>query len=355
LEDSAGNQRRDLAVTPLHLRYDPTPPRLAFEAVDSEDPLRVEVRARDEHSGLAMGEIEMRKSGSEAWHPLDTRVESSRLLAFIDDERFRRGSYLFRARAVDRAGNESSTSRRRDGTSATIRLPLRATTLLRVGAPDVRIRRRVVRRHGRRRVIRRRFTVLRHSAEAPYGARLKLRGRLTNADGQALEGGAIEVFEDRGPGVSPQILGTAQVDGRGYFRYALRAVRNRRILFRYRGSRRIGAAVAAFRLRVPAATTMKAMPTVALNGETVLFSGRIRSRPVPSTGKLIEIQAFFRGRWRTISTTRSDSEGRWQFNYRFGGTFGRVRYRFRALLPVESGYPYTTGTSKTVRVLVIGL
>ncbi len=55
-----------------------------------------------------------------------------------------------------------------------------------------------------------------------------------------------------------------------------------------------------------------------------------------------------------MSTTRSNLAGRWLFPYRFGATVGTVKYRFRARLPVEGGYPFATGHSPVVRVLVRG-
>ena len=76
---------------------------------------------------------------------------------------------------------------------------------------------------------------------------------------------------------------------------------------------------------------------------------------MPATGKLVEIQAYFRGRWRTISTVRSDARGRWHYRYRFSGTVGRVRYRFRAMFPYESGYGFDAGASPATAVTVIGL
>jgi hypothetical protein len=92
-----------------------------------------------------------------------------------------------------------------------------------------------------------------------------------------------------------------------------------------------------------------------LNGETVTLTGRVRTGPLPPAGKLIEIQAFFRGRWRTFSTTRAAPDGRWRFEYQFDGTRGRLWYRLRARLPAEGGYPFDTGRSPVARVLVTGL
>ncbi len=89
LEDEAGNQSRALASDPVHLRLDSSAPRLAFLPQDPSDPLAVAVRASDSHSGLAGGSIEMRLRGGTTWHELDTRLESGRLVADIDDEGMR--------------------------------------------------------------------------------------------------------------------------------------------------------------------------------------------------------------------------------------------------------------------------
>ena len=93
-----------------------------------------------------------------------------------------------------------------------------------------------------------------------------------------------------------------------------------------------------------------------VNGEEVTFRGRLRGRPLPTSGKLIEVQARARGRWLTFATTRADARtGRWSRPYRFSATRGSVSYRFRVRIPKESGYPYETGTSRSVRVKVQGL
>jgi hypothetical protein len=134
----------------------------------------------------------------------------------------------------------------------------------------------------------------------------------------------------------------------------LRATRNRDLLFSYAGSRRIGAATSPFQLEVPAASSIRVNRGRVRNGQGVVFSGSVASRPLPPGGKLIEMQAHFRGRWRTFSTLRSDHAGRWRFRYRFGATLGRVTYRFRAGLPPEGGYPFVGGQSRVAKVLVIG-
>jgi hypothetical protein len=340
LEDGAGNQREASAAVAVPVRFDPEPPELAFLAPDPADPLRVAVSGSDRDSGIAQGEIEMRQSGTDTWHGLPTKLEASHLVAYVDDERFRRGSYEFRARAQDQAGNEASTAKRTDGLAATLRLPARINTRLMVG-----VRRKLGGVRKRRRFDR--------TITARYRSVLRLSGLLVNADGQAIEGASVEALDERLDGTFFP-LGVATTGRDGRFRYILRATRNRYLLFRYPGSRRIGAATSPFELRVPAASSIRVSRRRVRNGQGVVFRGRVASRPLPASGKLIEMQAHFRGRWRTFSTLRSDHAGRWRFRYRFGATLGRVTYRFRARLPSEGGYPFIRGRSRVARVLVVG-
>jgi hypothetical protein len=353
LEDAAGNAREESAAITASLRFDPEPPQLAFEPIDVADPLRVVVNAVDRHSGLASGEIEMRAAGSATWHGLRTEVGGSVLMAHVDDERFRKGAYEFRAHAVDRAGNEASTGRRTDGSAATIRLPARIDTRLAVGVPHTIVRRRTEYHHGHRRVVRRRIRHLDNDVVARHGRSIRLTGFLGNADGQPIDGATIEALEVRPDGgIVPLGLATTKSDGD--FHYILKAARNREILFRYGGSRRIGSASTKFTLLVPADTSIRSDRQRLFNGQQVLFAGRVLTQPLPATGKLIEMQAHFRGRWRTFSTVRAATGGRWRFPYRFGATAGQVTYRFRARLPAEGGYPFIGGNSRVVEVVVVG-
>jgi hypothetical protein len=75
---------------------------------------------------------------------------------------------------------------------------------------------------------------------------------------------------------------------------------------------------------------------------------------VPDGGKLIDLQAFYRGQWRTFATPRSDGRGNWSFRYRFEATRGLVRYRFRARIRREAAYPYELGYSRAIAVTVRG-
>jgi len=146
--------------------------------------------------------------------------------------------------------------------------------------------------------------------------------------------------------------GYARTTRRGHFRLRLRAGTSRKVRLAYCAPG--GGAVKDLRIKVTASSSLRANRRSVSNGQKVMFRGRLTGRPVPRVGKLVEVQAFFRSHWRTISTTRTTRTGLWHFAYRFGGTRGRVRYRFRAFIPAENGYPYEPGASSPASVVVVG-
>jgi hypothetical protein len=352
-QDAAGNAAESQASSPVHLRFDPEPPQLGFEQQAMADPTRISVLVNDRVSGLARGEIELRRQGTSAWQSPRTTVSGTRLLARLDDSRLAPGTYELRARAIDRAGNESSTTSRLDGAPMVLRLPVRFAAVIDAGVKRRLVVRRQIRRHGRRRTIRRRVVREVPIARVRLGRLAKIAGTLRNADGQPLPGATIYVYS-RTVASPESLMGAVRTDTDGRFSYTARATTSRVLRFIYAGTSLALPAQREVSLRVPAASTIHVSRRRARNGQGVTFRGRVRGGPLPALGKLVEVQAHFRGRWRTFSTVRTDAGGRWRFRYRFGGTVGRVRYRFRALLPAEAGYPFEGGRSRILRVFVHG-
>ena len=149
-------------------------------------------------------------------------------------------------------------------------------------------------------------------------------------------------------------LGRLRTDAAGAFSYSVRPGSSRTLRFRYAGSAIDRPSSRDVVVRVPAATTIRASRRSVRNGQTVTFSGRLLGRPLPAGGKVVDLQAFYRGRWRTFATPRADRSGRWRYTYRFGATRGRLRYRFRVLVRRESAYPYERGYSGITAVTVTG-
>jgi hypothetical protein len=351
LRDAAGNASSAAASQAVRIGLDRDPPQdLAFHPTNRRNPSVVRVRATDALSGLARGEVQMRRGRSASWRSLQTRVVSGGLAAQIPDWRLRKGRYQLRARVVDVAGNERTTVRRVDGRKAAVRLPVRVAANMRVGrAKKVRARG----SHGKRRLktIYVRKPVVRHGVSTPVG------GRLIAPGGNPLAGVPIMVASRPDlPGTKFSPVAKLRTSKRGRFSYKLPAGRSRVVRFTYRGARHIRPQQRTVRVRVRAATTIEANPANVVNGETVMFRGKIKTGPQPATGKLVELQYFDRGEWRTFRSVHASAEsGRWSFEYRFTGTTGRRTYKFRARLPRESGYGYSAGKSRSVKVVVRGL
>ena len=111
------------------------------------------------------------------------------------------GNYLLRATARDQAQNQASTTQRADGQPMAVTLPLRIPSAMQVGSSRQRVVKRVVRRNGKRRTIRRRVTVLKPQRRTSgSGARRRSRGRLANRDGQGIAGAEVQVLASSGDG-----------------------------------------------------------------------------------------------------------------------------------------------------------
>lgn len=351
--DAAGNADPATASDPVTLRYDPEPPQLAFDTPSSSDPTLVTVPVTDKVSGLADGVIEMSAAGSNTWQTLDTQKDGSRLVARIDDAALPAGSYVLRATAHDQAHNESSTTQRADGQPMAVTLPLRIPSALQAGVLRTRVVKREVRRHGKRRTIRHRVTELRPSGVVPLGGQVQISGHLTNRDGQGIAGADVQVFATVDGGAE-QLVGDVQTDAAGAYTYTAAGSASRTLRFAYAGSPVILPTQSSVGLVVPAVSTLRVSRHRVLNGQQVMFSGQVRSTPIPAGGKLIQLEVLLSGGWQTFRTARTDEAGRWALPYRFARTRGVQRYRFRVELPPEAGYPFGAGASKSLRVLVRG-
>jgi hypothetical protein len=344
LRDEAGNESKATAVKLVALRLDEEAPELAFERLDAANPTRVDVHVSDRLSGVARGEIEIRKRGSKVWRPLDTNLNAALLTAQLDDENLADGQYELRAKAIDRAGNERSTDRRSDGQMMELALPLRAKTRLRLGV-RARSDKRKGGPHGTKIVpVRRRVGV-------PYGRQSIIAGRLSDGAGKPIAHVPVMVADN----ANGTPLTTLTTTSTGRFRYAAPNGKSRTLRFRYEGTPFLRSITRDIELLVSGTTSLVVSQHFALNGESVTFAGRVQGRPLPEGGKLVELQARVRKRWRTFATARSDRRGRWSYRYRFDGTRGRQKYFFRARVPAEATYPFNSGHSGSVRVTVLGL
>jgi hypothetical protein len=181
-----------------------------------------------------------------------------------------------------------------------------------------------------------------------YGGKL-------NVVGQAPPGALVRVFSRVARAGAPEKLGrtpiVAGADGR--FTYRVPAGPSRGLRFAFRsGTDVLFGCSKVLDVAVKARSTLKASPRTIRSGRSVRFSGKLRGGYVPTGGKLVELQAHERGRWRSITTLRTNAKGAFRYRYRFSfraaGTTFPVRVRVRR----DDSYPFALGTSKSVRVRV---
>lgn len=244
----------------------------------------------------------------------------------------RRGSWRFRVWLEDEAGNttESSASR-----PVTLRFDDRPPARLSggiatEGAPP-----------------RRRATI-------GFGAPAIVSGSLSGASGARLGRAPLAVLTRIRGAERFRRVGRISTDASGRYRHRLPAGPSRTVRVEFAGDDRHRPASATAALAVRARSSIAVSRRRVRNGDRVRFHGRLLGGPVPRRGKLLQLEAFYRDRWRTFAVVRSSSSGRWRYAYRFEATTGRVRYPFRVRVPRDREYPYAVGRSRVIRVTVTG-
>jgi hypothetical protein len=195
----------------------------------------------------------------------------------------------------------------------------------------------------------------RGSATSRFGKKVLVTGQLKRADGKPIAGATVHVLhQDKLVGAAMAPADEVVTDAQGTFRHVTTAERSRTIRFAYRARH----ADTAFThttdlgLAVVARVALKTDRGALRNGQAVRFQGSIAGAPAGSR-KVVELQVRKGGGWMTFRSTRLRG-GRFSERYRFTRTYGTARYVFRARVRAESGFPFTTGHSKQVRVTVRG-
>lgn len=358
LRDEAGNEAASTAVT-VPLRFDDVRPQVAFSVEASDSQVMADVA--DEHSGPAGGEILYRRVDAADWTELPTKLVpadapgKAHLVAPMPELGY--GTFVFRADAVDAAGNSASTILRADGTQMAIRRepppPVAKAKPLPAPPKAAKAKARLFARlrggHGRG-----------DSLTVPFGAPALLSGRLTRADGAGLAGRELRVVSHPSHGALVPIgVQTVRTGEEGGFEVQLPPGPSRRVTVTFTGdaglepARRPG-----LELRVRSGVSLQAEPAALRTGEAVRLSGKVGSAgaPIPRRGKLVAIQYLEQAThsWRPVLVTRTDHHGRYRAHYRFRYVTGSAAIRLRATALAEERWPYAPGFSPPVTVRVRG-
>jgi hypothetical protein len=354
LRDEAGNDAAGSAVE-VPLQLDEVRPTIAFDAGGSDEAAEVRATLTDAHSGPATGTISYRRLNAEAWVELptatrrDAGADTANLRAHLPE--LGPGTYVFRAEALDGAGNAATTTLRADGTEMAIRRIPPAVAPRRALAPrdKARLFARLRGGHGRG-----------DALTIPFGAPALLSGRLTRADGAGAGGRELRVVARPSHGALAGTERAAVVTGeRGGFELRLGPGPSRRITVSFAGDGGLEPARRpSLELRVRSGVSLRGQPTSLRTGDVVRLTGRVRTRgaPVPRRGKLVAIQYLETAtrRWRPVLVTRTDRGGRFRARYRFRYVSGSASIRLRATALAEERWPYAPGSSRPVTVQVRG-
>jgi hypothetical protein len=347
LRDEAGNSATAAAVT-VPLRLDDVKPGLAF-AVGEDPAQQLRVDVEDALSGPEGGTILYRRVDSERWLELPTKLlpgeapGRAHLVAPMPE--LPPGTYLFRADAVDAAGNPASTTLRADGTQMALRRVAPAT------APRARTRLFVRLRGSRGRGDR--LTI-------PFAATALLSGHLTRADGAGIAGRELQIVSRPSRGaIGRATVATVRTGPSGAFGLELPGGPSRRLDVSFAGDAGLEpSSHSALELRVSSGVVLHASPRALHTGQLLHLNGRVRrlGAPMPRRGKLVAVQYLDTGsgRWRPVLVTRSGHEGRFRARYRFRYVTGRARIALRAVALAEERWPYAPGSSAPVTVRVRG-
>jgi hypothetical protein len=189
---------------------------------------------------------------------------------------------------------------------------------------------------------------------AGFGHAETVLGRLTGPGGVPVAGARIDVLATPSlVGAGPVAMAAPRTGADGRFTLHVPAgVSSRSLAFAYRSH--IGDALPAvtrtLTLAVRAAVRLAITPRIASVGRRIFFSGRLLGGPVPSSGKLLVLEARAAGgSWIKFDVVRSDRRGRYRASYRFKFP-GPASYRFRVVSEAEADYPYAAGSSNVVGV-----
>jgi hypothetical protein len=192
------------------------------------------------------------------------------------------------------------------------------------------------------------------SMKVKFGKRVPISGKLVGPGGTPIAGAVLEVQTRTAmPGASVADAGKVVTGKDGRYTYVAPVGPSRvvRIAYRSHTDDSAFADTSDVTLLVKAGVTIKATPKKVRNRHATIFTGRLLGKPISKRGVIVDLQVFFRNKWRTFGAPRTNRAGRYRFKYRFMA--GAATWKFRARVRRESSYPFIEGFSaKTVKVKV---
>ncbi|WP_028061936.1 carboxypeptidase-like regulatory domain-containing protein [Solirubrobacter soli] len=200
------------------------------------------------------------------------------------------------------------------------------------------------------------FARARPRVDVGYGRTARITGRLTGATEAPIAGAVLQVLDRQSrAGADYARAGEVTTDADGRFSLTPGRGAARSIRVEYRSRTLLPAADAAktVELRVAAGATLSITPERVRPRGRITIRGRLRGLPLPSSGKVVDLQAYEGGKWRTFDTARArGARGTFTTRYRFLRAGRGASFLIRARIRRDDSYPYYLGYSPRVRVRV---
>jgi hypothetical protein len=345
----ADNVSGELATAPSvagtsDVAFDATDPGSGvYEALFSVDGQIVQRTVLDENGGRCR-DVGQTSDGLPAFLYLQPCLSSLSADVGFDTTSFANGAHHLLVSVIDAAGNAAPVLDR----TVTVENPPPPTAPGAPGAPN-----------GANASTRASMSVRWNGTRKPlllsgFGRAQSATGRLTAPGGAPIVGASVEVSATPAyAGARTVAIGSVRTDASGSFALRLPGdVSSRTLRFAYRAH--LGDALPvvtrSLRLSVHAGIVLSVSPHTTSVGRTIVFRGRLRGGPVPSSGKQLVLEARSPGSpWIEFDVVRTDRRGRYHASYRFKFP-GPADYTFRARSEPESDYPYAAGASNVVAV-----
>lgn len=101
-------------------------------------------------------------------------------------------------------------------------------------------------------------------------------------------------------------------------------------------------------------STLRITPPDILNGQVVKISGQVLGKPM-LPGKTVQLEKWTGNRWSPFHVLHTDANGRWSNVEPINSVGALAVFRLRALVTLESGFPYAPGGSPTRTLCVQGI
>jgi hypothetical protein len=181
-----------------------------------------------------------------------------------------------------------------------------------------------------------------------------IKGILRDENKAGIAGAVLEVHETvTARGAQATELPPVATDAKGRFSFVVPPGPSRKIAVAYRAfaDDPLPSQARTLTLTVPATIALRATPRRLHNGERMTLRGRVLTPPRPA-GLLLNVQAFDRGRWILVGTTRTRPGGKFAWRYRFKRTRAATTYPFRVQLRRQAAFPYAVSYSRATHVRV---